>query len=181
MTASPKIVWTFHWRFGWNFFNSFQAHINIAHFETSIAHYREWHVICIIILFKWFDKCHFIVGRRNCGRLLIRMTRFSMQIKMLDIICSYLYGEHLQRPDPLVRAHIFISLFHGNTVFSVDVKKEITKILDTKAEISFKDKHHLLSLINSSNTNRSVFSMPITILKPISLNNKTQPVNWNIQ
>lgn len=105
------------------------------------------------------------------------MTRFSMQIKMLDIICSYLHGEHLKGAESLVKAHIFINLFDGNAKFSADVKREITNILDTKAEISFKNKHHLLSLINSSNTNRSVFSTPIINLKPKSLNNKTQPVN----
>lgn len=117
--------------------------------------------------------------RRNCGQFLVEATDFTMQMNMLDVICSYFHGEHLNETDLLVKSFKVILLLRGSVKFSDDVKNELVDILKTNAVIQFKDKQQILNLINGCVKPQAIISMSIDSLTPKVLNNKVRKVSLN--
>lgn len=122
---------------------------------------------------KFFD-------RQNCGRFLIEASCYSMQMQMLDIIYSYLNGEHLKGNDVTMKPYVFLKVFSGvvNSLSNDDLMKAAVKIFEKKNALStFNDKHRMLDLLNRFTENRSIYSMPIKSLKSKSIAKMEQEVN----
>lgn len=118
--------------------------------------------------------------RQNCGRFLIEASCYSMQMQMLDIIYSYLNGEHLKGNDVTMKPYVFLKVFSGvvNNLRNDDLVKAAVKIFEKKNALStFNDKHRLLDLLNGFTENRSIYSMPIKSLKSKSIAKMKQEVN----
>lgn len=128
---------------------------------------------------KWYLNDILEFSRRNFGQFLFEATDFTMQMNMLNVICSYYHGEHLKEFDLLVKSYKAILLLRGSGTFSDDVKNELVDILRTNAAIQFKDKQQILNLINGCVWPQAIISMPIDSLTPKALNNKMRKVNWH--
>lgn len=102
-----------------------------------------------------------------------------MQIKMLDVICSYLHGEHLEGIDLLAKSFVFISLLEKCVTLTKEVENGVVNMLKTKDVLRFEDKQQLLALINQCSKDSAIMSIPIQSLTPDFLNAEKKKVNWN--
>lgn len=112
------------------------------------------------------ESAHSFSYRRNCGSFLIETTTYSMQMRMLQIICKY-----LRRDDDgvsMISAHKFIATF-GKVKFTKDVRTAITEIFNKTSALKLGEKHQLLDHINSCLEKRSIHSFPIKSLNSMTV------------
>lgn len=104
--------------------------------------------------------------RQNCGRHLLEASCYTVQMQMLDIICSYLHGEHLEDADVILKPAAFVKVFRDMITDIVDtgLLQVATEIFEKKSLPTFNEKHRILELFNGRTENRSIHSMPIESL-----------------
>lgn len=120
------------------------------------------------------------MDRQNFGRFFIEASCYSMQMQMLDIVCSYLNGEHLKGNDSAMKPLLFLKTFSDvvKNLGNDDLVNAAVRIFETKNALStLNEKHHMLNLLNSFSKNRSIFAMPIKSLKSKSSGKTTHEVN----
>lgn len=130
--------------------------------ETLITACCEYFSLCMSsssefpVIFNTFTT-----HRKNCGQVLIDADRYSMQMRMLNIIWAYVSRKQSNK------ASAFIGIFVGLIRISNDAKKSISKMLDKTTALTFNERHQLLHLINQHLAERLVYSMPITSVSPM--------------
>lgn len=100
--------------------------------------------------------------RQNCGRFLIDAKCYSMQMRMLNIICIYLRRE--QDFTMSINPFAFIAKFDGVVNVTEDVMKTLIGIFNKTTTLTLIEKHRILDLLNNCSKKRSIFSMPIKSL-----------------
>lgn len=115
-----------------------------------------------IMAHHWFDSHR--PHRQSCGKFLIGAKNYSIQMRMLNIIVTYLHRKHERHPAK--KAHTFFVIF-GNTInVTSDVIKKVTDAFIMTTALRFEEKHRLLDLLNThSSIKRSVYSIPIKSMK----------------
>lgn len=94
-----------------------------------------------------------------------------MQMEMLNIICSYLYGDQLDDDELLKIPSAFLDVFPIDEVTKNALLKEATKLFGKKAPPTFNDKQHILGLLNAKDP--SIYSIPIESLE-VRVENRRQ-------
>lgn len=135
--------------------------------------------IPLFCLIKWEKVCSFFFDRANCGRFLVEASCHSMQMQMMDIICSYLDGKTLKSDDLAKKLSLFLKVFKGTIkdIKNTELIKTAVNIFGATNKVStFNEKHRMLNLLNGFTENRSIYSMPIESLKSKSDGTTTQEV-----
>lgn len=97
-------------------------------------------------------------SRQNCGRFLIEAKCYSMQMRMLNIIFSYLCGREHMTKNPLA----FTAMFERVITVTNGLSTAVTDIFNKNAELTLIEKHRLLDLLNHCAPKRSIYSIAIT-------------------
>lgn len=97
-------------------------------------------------------------------------NRYSMQMQMMDIICSYLHGGLAQA------SHEFLKVFDGdvNDLTMDGLKHLAMKTFQKPASPSIEEKHEILDFLNRCKAPRSIHSMP---LESLTSKGSDKPVN----
>lgn len=88
-----------------------------------------------------------------------------MQMRVMNIICSYLRYDHMSDDEMIMNALEFTNVFDGAIAVTNDVTRSIAKILSKNTMPAFNEMHQLLDLLNGCAANRSIFSLPIKSMR----------------
>lgn len=104
-----------------------------------------------------------------------------MQMQMLDIICSYLHGEHLEGRHLVAKPYAFLKIFDGviDDLTNDDLVNAAVRIFKKTTLPTFDEKHQLLDLLNRLSVNQTVYSMPIKALRSTTTGKMTKRVNFS--
>lgn len=128
-----------------------------VHFIFHFFHLRSVHSFFAI----------FFRNRENYGRFLMDGICYSAQMKMLDIICSYLRDQN-QNDDGLESETCgFREVFSGciNGRMNSDLVNSAMNIFESTTSPSYRQRHQILDYLNRSTENRSIHSIPFELLK----------------